>query len=134
MKRASALEKKRTRIEDLVIDEVMSKERAKRRIDEIDAEALSVRSKMNSLQGVQNRISEFEEKARQIVSWSSSQAGKNLDKLRPNQRRELYAFLKIQAFVDEEGEVEVRWPLDIPGSKNGTWNDILTLHILNPQP
>jgi site-specific DNA recombinase len=113
VKRATELEKKRTKIEDLVIEEVMTRERAKERLKAIDREIWHVRARMETLKTAQERAAEFEEKTRLILSWSIGHAQNNLDRLSSPQRRELYAALKIEVRVDEEGEVEVRWPLGV---------------------
>lgn len=129
---------RRTKIEDAVLEEVVTPQRARGRVRQIGEEVSAIEARMQALKGSQSEVDEFERRAEEILSWSRSEAADNLDRLSPPQRRQLYLSMDVSTTVDSEGEIAVRWPLgSIPpredGRKDGTRMGILPLHVLNPR-
>jgi site-specific DNA recombinase len=111
MKRMSTLERKRIKIEDLVIAEIMTQDRARFRLKEVEEEIESIRARMEALKSARQKAELFEQKAREIQGWSVFQARQELDLLSSEKRRALYASLDIAVFVDQKGKISVRYPL-----------------------
>jgi hypothetical protein len=119
------VEGKRARYQEMAAENLVTFEELRARLAELDERRETAERELAAIRGHEEYILALERERDALLDSLEAEAPEALDSLEPDQRHHWYRLLRLEAVVDEDGNVEVSWA-GAPGGESVCQNATLS--------
>jgi site-specific DNA recombinase len=119
------VEDKRARYQEMAAENLITFEELRARLAELDETRETAERELAAIRGHEEYILTLERERDALLDSLEADAPEALDSLEPSQRHHWYRLLRLEAVVDEDGNVEVSWA-GAPGGESVCQNETLS--------